>query len=275
MPTATASDAARISCTSRRLSSPVTHRRAGHGDLAVERDRDLVGDERPAARDQRPPRLVLRARLEAVVELGLDAGLAQPLETAGRLGVRVARAGHDARHARGDRRLRARRRRAPVRARLHRHVERRAARPLARRGERDDLAVPAARLGDALADDLAVRDDDRADRRLRVRAAAARRRPAPVRARGSSHASTTRRPRRVTLHADEAALPRRRDRPPARARDAEAVVDDIAGPDDDGLGWAVSLWVDVPDRGRTVWVLPRPTCSRPASPKAPTASASP
>ena len=38
--------------------------------------------------------------------------------------------------------------------------------------------------------------------------------------------------------------------------DAEAVVDDVAGPDDDGLGWAVSLWVDVPDRGRTVWVLP-------------------
>jgi len=38
--------------------------------------------------------------------------------------------------------------------------------------------------------------------------------------------------------------------------DAEAVVDEVAGPDDDGLGWAVSLWVDVPDRGRTVWVLP-------------------
>ena len=158
---------------------------AGHGDPAVERDRDLVGDERPAARDPRPPRLVLRARLEAVVELGLDAGLAQPLEPAGRLGVRVARAGHDPRDAGRDRRLGARRRRAPVRARLHRHVERRAARPLAGRGERDDLAVPAAGLGHALADDLAVRDDDRADRRLRVRAARHGGRPARARVRGS------------------------------------------------------------------------------------------
>ena len=40
-------------------SSPVTQRAAGHGDAAVERDRGLVGDERPAARDPRAPGLVL------------------------------------------------------------------------------------------------------------------------------------------------------------------------------------------------------------------------
>ncbi len=36
----------------------------------------------------------------------------------------------------------------------------------------------------------------------------------------------------------------------------EAVVDDIAGPDDAGVGWAVSVWVERPDRGgRSVWVV--------------------
>ena len=35
----------------------------------------------------------------------------------------------------------------------------------------------------------------------------------------------------------------------------EGVVDDIAGPDDDGLGWAVQVWVDDPDRGRSIWIL--------------------
>ena len=56
-----------------------------------------------------------------------------------------------------------------VPAGLHRHVERRAAGALAGRLERDDLAVAPAGLGDALADDLVADDDDRADRRLRVR----------------------------------------------------------------------------------------------------------
>ena len=51
--------------------------RAGHRDPAVERDRDLVGDERPSERRPGAPRLVLPPRLEAVVEHGLDAGLAQ------------------------------------------------------------------------------------------------------------------------------------------------------------------------------------------------------
>ena len=44
---------------------PTPSARPGTVDPAVERDGDLVGDERPAARDPRPPRLVLRARLPA------------------------------------------------------------------------------------------------------------------------------------------------------------------------------------------------------------------
>src|SRR5262249_58301135 len=35
----------------------------------------------------------------------------------------------------------------------------------------------------------------------------------------------------------------------------EGVVDDVAGPDDDGLGWAVQVWVEQPERGRTIWVV--------------------
>ena len=170
IPTATASDAARSSCTSRRDSSPVTQRAPGHGDAAVERDRRLVGHERAAERDPGAPGLVLAPRLEAVGELDLDAGRARAAR-----GRRAASgfgssdpATTRATPAASDR-VDARRRRAVVGARLHRHVERRAAGALAGGLERDDLAVPAAvRLGRALADDLAVRDDDGADGRLRI-----------------------------------------------------------------------------------------------------------
>ncbi len=42
----------------------------------------------------------------------------------------------------------------------------------------------------------------------------------------------------------------------ADAAPAEGVVDDLAGPDDAGTGWAVSVWVDRPTRGgRSVWVV--------------------
>ena len=47
MPTATASDCARSTCTSRRESSPVTQRESGTRHATVERDRDLVRHERP------------------------------------------------------------------------------------------------------------------------------------------------------------------------------------------------------------------------------------
>ncbi len=146
--------------------------RARHGHPAVERHRCLVGDERPALRDPGAPGLVLDPSLEAVVELDLDAGFAQALEAARRLGVRIERGGDDAGDARGDDRLGAGRRGAVVRAGLHRHVERRPARSLAGRGQRDDFAVPAAGLGPALAHDLPVAHEHRRDGRLRIPGAA-------------------------------------------------------------------------------------------------------
>src|SRR5262249_1941417 len=65
----------------------------------------------------------------------------QELEPAGRLLVRVERTGDDAGDAGLEHRPGAWRRRAVVAARLHRHVERRASRPLARGGEGDHLGV--------------------------------------------------------------------------------------------------------------------------------------
>ena len=55
---------------------------AGHGDAAVERDRRLVRDERPAEGLPDAPRLVLPARGEVVEELDLDPGGAEPLDPA-------------------------------------------------------------------------------------------------------------------------------------------------------------------------------------------------
>ena len=56
--------------------------RAGHPHAAVERDRDLVGDERPSLRDPRPPLLDLLTAAErelAVGELDLDSGGPEPV----------------------------------------------------------------------------------------------------------------------------------------------------------------------------------------------------
>ena len=119
--------------------------RAGNGDAAVQRDRGLVGDERAPLRDPGAPGLVLASRLDAVGELDRDA--LRPRAAPGRpgLGVRVARAGDDTRDPGCEHGVDARRRRAVVRAGLHRHVERRAARPLAGGLERHDLSVPARR----------------------------------------------------------------------------------------------------------------------------------
>jgi len=35
----------------------------------------------------------------------------------------------------------------------------------------------------------------------------------------------------------------------------EGVVDDLAGPDEDGVGWAVQVWVEDPDRGRSIRIV--------------------
>ena len=83
---------------------------AGNGDAAVERDRRLVGDERPAERLPDAPRLVLPARGEVVEELDLDPGGAQGARGRGR-----RRPGSD----RGRRRPRARR---PLRRRRRRRA---------------------------------------------------------------------------------------------------------------------------------------------------------
>ena len=146
MPTATASDAARIRCTSLREASPVTQRSPGTvtrpssviATLKVTNGRPLV--------DPRAPLLELLARAErelAVRERDLDAGRAQLLEPAALdARVRVLLPRDDPRYSRLERRVHARRSRARVRARLHRHVERGSTRPLAgrfqaRRARRD------------------------------------------------------------------------------------------------------------------------------------------
>ena len=143
--------------------------RPGNGDAAVERQRELEHHERPPLRNPRAPRLVLCARGEEVGVLDVDAGRAQDVEASCRFRVRVTGAGDDFRHARRDERVGARRRRAVVGTRLHRHVQRRAARAPARRLQRDDLGVRAALpLVPALADDLAVAHEHGADDRIRM-----------------------------------------------------------------------------------------------------------
>ena len=113
------------------------------------------------------PRLVLAPRGEIVEELDLDPGVGEPREAASvDDGVRIARADDDTRDAGFDDRVGARRRAAVMGARLERDVERRAARLLARLLERRGLGVAHELvLVPALADDLAVAHDDRADER--------------------------------------------------------------------------------------------------------------
>ena len=150
-------------------------RLAGHpapprdGHPAVKRRRHFVGDERPARRSPCPPGLVLLSGFETVIELGLDAGSAQPLEPPCCFRVRIEAARDDPRDTCRDDRIDARRRRAVMGARLHRHVERRAARSVAGSRKCNDLTVAAAvALGHAFSHNLAVRDDDRAHGRVRV-----------------------------------------------------------------------------------------------------------
>ena len=105
---------------------------AGDGDAAVERDRDLVGHERAPPRRPRcaRPRSAHGPRTSRPARPRRP-----PRRSTSRpppaFGVRVERAGHDPRDPGREHGLRARRRRAVVRARLHRQVERRPARPLA------------------------------------------------------------------------------------------------------------------------------------------------
>ncbi len=142
---------------------------SGDDDPAVEGRGHLVDHERAPLPHPGAPCLVLDACVPRVDELDVDALRAQPRLATGRLRVRIVRPEDDALDARSEYRLGAGRRRAVMRARLERHVHRGVARTVSCRCERDDLGVPAGRLGDAFADDLALADDHRANRRLRIR----------------------------------------------------------------------------------------------------------
>src|SRR3989442_5676577 len=106
--------------------------------------------------------------------LRLDTGGAEHIKPAASFGIRIERTRNHLRHSGGEHRFRARRRRAVMRARLHRHEEHRSLRALAGRVERDHLGMRLAlALVPALTHDLAVVDDDRAYDRVRIRGAAA------------------------------------------------------------------------------------------------------
>ncbi len=140
---------------------------------AVERHRRLVGDERAALGDPRPPSLVLGPRLEEVCVHDLypaAPGVSSPPPASGFGSSEAAttRLTPAAKHGLG-----AGRRRSVVRARLHGQVERRARSPLSRCLEREHLGVRLASSSvPALADDLAVADDDRPDHGVRMRRSA-------------------------------------------------------------------------------------------------------
>jgi hypothetical protein len=150
---------------------------AGDDCAAVHRDRKLQRHVRPAESDPRAPGLVLAARLRKVEELDLDAGRPQALRAPSGCGARVVARGDHARDARLDDALDARRRAALMRAGLHRHVERRAARCVSGRVERDHFRMPSAcRLAHPFPQRLAARrDDHRPDGRVRIPAPRRRR----------------------------------------------------------------------------------------------------
>jgi hypothetical protein len=146
--------------------------RPGHRHAAVERDGDLVGDERALELRPGQPRLVLAPRVPQVEHFDLDAELPQPPDPVLR---RILRPDHHLRHARTGDRVHARRGTAEAHARRERHVERRALRAAPGGAERHDLRVGTSGvLVPALAHDRPLRSrDDRPDDGVRVR------RPAP------------------------------------------------------------------------------------------------
>src|SRR5206468_4165193 len=117
-----------------------------------------VRDERPPLRHPGQPRLDLLTRAEAqltVGDLDLDPGRTQLVEPARGRRIRISRSGENLCDPRVDHRLRARRGRAPARARLEGDVERRRAGAVAGGRERVRLGMRLALpLVPALADDL-------------------------------------------------------------------------------------------------------------------------
>ena len=155
----------------------------------VQRHRRLVGHERAALGDPGPPGLVLDAGLDEVRVLDLDSRSAKDLEPSSRTRVRIERGCDDAAHPGGEHGLGARRRRSMVRAGLHGHEERRALGQVSRRLEREHLRVRLALSPvPALADDLAVPDNNGSNDGVRMR------RPASL-------LRQLERPREVRVHA--------------------------------------------------------------------------
>ena len=170
IPTATASDAARSSCTRRRDSSPETQRRPG----TVTRPSSVtaalyVTNGRPSDFQTRHASFCRRAARSSRSSTSMPAARRRSRPRPSTTGF-GSRAPTTTRATPGvDDRVGAGRRAAVVRARLERHVERRTARRVARLLERDRLGVAdAVVLVPALADDLAVAHDDRADDRMMI-----------------------------------------------------------------------------------------------------------
>ena len=169
---------------------------AGEAGLAVGRHRELEQHLRPAfAHAADVAGVGARRRLGAEPDLDRDAAA----RAAGRAPARDLRIGilqrrHHARDAGADDGVGAGRRLAVMRARLERHVERGAARGLAGALERLGLGMrPAAGLRPAAAEDDAVLDDHRADRRIGPGAAE----PAPAERERKLHEARDRAPGRV------------------------------------------------------------------------------
>ena len=167
-------------------------RRPGAAGLAVGGDRELEHDAGPAiAHAPDVAGMVAARRFGADADVDRNARRAQPRMSRARdFGIGILERRDDARDAGGDDGVGARRRFAVMRAGLERDVERRAACRRAGAAQRLDFGVrPAARLGPAAADNVAVLDDHGADRRIGPGAAE----PAPSEAKRKRHEAPVRR----------------------------------------------------------------------------------
>ena len=137
--------------------------------LAVGRHRKLEDDVRPAIAHPADVAGVIAARLVGSnADVDGNSRRTKPFVPRARdLGFGVFQRGDNARNTGRNNRVRARRCLAVVRARLKRHTERRAVRRVACATQRLDFRMrPPAGLCPAAADDHAVFDDHRADRRI-------------------------------------------------------------------------------------------------------------